>query len=83
MQLDLCGLIYELLSNKYRIAEKLDPNWALIGAKIYTVSLLQYTQEKTIGHLKRAQQIKKTVDSYEQKFKKFEESLEVKKYFDS
>ena len=66
---------------KYQIAEKKD-SWALIGLKIYAISLLQMIQEQERGNIKKAQTISKFKDSYKEKQIKFLESIEIKEYFE-
>lgn len=65
---------------KYRIAENMDPEWPLIGSKIYIVSLLQSFQERELGHFKKADQIDALLGTYIKKLKKYGQTLEVKKF---
>lgn len=66
---------------KYKVAEKLDPEWSLIGSKIFIVSFLQFLQERELGHWKKVNKIKPVLEAYERKQMNYYQTLEVEKFF--
>lgn len=66
---------------KYKFAEQLDPEWPLIGSKIFVVSFLHFLQEQELGHRKKASQLKAVLEAYKEKQEKYGKTLEVKKFF--